>query len=80
MRIIDHRNTPAHEAVLAKSLAVNLVFSGTIGAIKSVFLRTFDEIVDLRDPANTWVLCSDSMIRVEGYEALSAHLTIEGRL
>lgn len=75
MKITYASNSPIKRAI---DLDVGDVFSGRIGAIDSIFLRVFDEVIDLMNERNTWDLMAIPALTIKGYKGLDVDLIVRG--
>ena len=79
---IRHKENAETTDKLVKDIPVGTVFSGEI-LYTGVYLKTYDEIVDLRNPSNTWdfpfddgaSLQSEAPI-IRNYKELNAEVVI----
>lgn len=69
MKIVDKRR---ENVALVGDISMGTVFSGSIGDHSSIFLRTYDGAVDLKEPSKTWI---DGACIV-GFRKLNAELVI----
>ncbi len=77
MEIVDTTGSPLID-YSSRTIPIGTVFSGSMGGasgINSIFLRTYDEIVDLRDPNKT-LECITSKFTVTNFKFLKATLTV----
>lgn len=78
MRIINNSNGPVINNAL--DIPVGTVFSGKVGmgSDPSVYLRSYDNIVDLANPKHTWDVThrSGPTLLVANFQELSAILTV----
>lgn len=73
---IEYRHSSQNccEDVLTSVIPVGTVFKGKIGLVDSIFLKTYDSVVNLKNPENTW---DRHPICVRFYKPLKATLLIE---
>ena len=61
------------EGVAGNNIAIDTVFGGTVGGFSSIFLRTYNKIVDLKNPNNTW---GTEYVFVANYRELDVELVV----
>ena len=72
MKIRDERAEP--RTIHGHNIPMDAVFSGTIGGTTSVFLQTYEGVIDLAKPHQTW----ERGVCVAAYQPLDVELVIKG--
>ena len=76
MKIRDERKSHGFDKKCINDIPVGTVFAGIIGHY-GIHLRTFDEVVDLADPTNTWTCEESGEAIVHDYLKLNAELVLK---
>ena len=61
MKIQYEKKVEPRGGKLIKDIEIGAVIGGKIGNIEGVFLKTFSNVVDLKNPRNTWDLPIDEL-------------------
>ena len=85
MNIVDKCPKKVEEAETDVSdLRIGTVFEAKLEDCESIFLRTYDEIVDLNDPSNCWECPSEpterDILPVSDFRELDVVLVIKRRV